>query len=207
MSQPITIGFDFDQTLADSGNGIQDCLLYTGKQYGVNLNAEFVAKIANSGLKLEPMLKEFIPKEFLLRAKQTFLSIYPKMGVAGTKPMAGSNHLLEMLRGNGHRIVVISAKNLHNLELSVQYLRFEFDEVYGGASGAEKTECILKSKTQIYVGDQESDVIAARNAGVMAVLVSQARPTFDLQFYQCHYFENLHLLALSINDLIKMQSA
>jgi hypothetical protein len=207
MSKTIVIGFDFDQTLADSDIGIQDCLKYTGGIYGVEVEMESLARIAKSGLKLEPMLREFIPESFLPQARNTFLSIYPELGVAGTKPIEGASHLMQMLRSNGHRLVVVSAKNLQNLELSLKHLHFEFDEVYGGASGPEKTRCIIRSKIQIYVGDQESDVIAAHDAGVMAILVSHNPPTFDLQKYECHHFENLPLLAHSITKLIELQGA
>ena len=150
---------------------------------------------------------KFISEDFLPQAVDTFLGIYPELGVAGTQPIEGASNLIQMLRGNGHRLVVVSAKNLQNLELSLKHLRFEFDEVYGGASGPEKARCIIKSKIKIYVGDQESDVIAARDADVMAILVNRDRPNFDLQKYECHYFENIPSLAHSINDLIKLQGA
>jgi phosphoglycolate phosphatase-like HAD superfamily hydrolase len=207
MPLPSVIGFDFDQTLADSAIGIQDCLLYTGQNFGIKVDMDSASKIARSGLKLEPMLREFIPENLLSQARLTFLSIYPEIGVAGTRPMEGASDLLQMLRNNRHRLAVISAKSLRNLELSLKHLQFDFDEVYGDASGQEKTECILKSKAQFYIGDQEGDVIAARNAGVMAILVNNDPPTFELDEYEFHYFENLPILAKSFNKLIELQSA
>jgi phosphoglycolate phosphatase-like HAD superfamily hydrolase len=201
------IGFDFDQTLADSARGIHDCLLYIGQSFGIKVDEDSVAKIARSGLKLDPMLLELIPDSLLSQARQIFLSIYPEIGVAGTRPLSGASDLLQMLRDNGHRLAVISAKSLRNLELSLKHLDFKFDEVYGDASGQEKTECILKSKAQIYIGDQESDVIAARNAGVTPILVNNVAPAFDLSKYEFHYFENLPLLATSLNGIIELQSA
>lgn len=202
--QPIkVIGFDFDQTLADSASGIENCLLHTGQIYGINIERDLLTNIARSGLKLEPMLRQFIPAEYISQAEHTFLEIYPQLGVAGTKPMAGATRLMQKLHDAKYRLVVISAKSQQNLELSLQHLQFEVHEVYGGASGQEKTNCIIRSNTQIYVGDQESDVVAARNAGIKAILVNQSPPSFDQQRYPCEYFKNLTDLIGSIDELIK----
>jgi phosphoglycolate phosphatase-like HAD superfamily hydrolase len=197
------IGFDFDQTLADSASGIENCLLHTGRIYGVSLEPDLLTTIARSGLKLEPMLQEFIPEEYLSQARHTFLEIYPQLGVAGTQPMAGATQLIQKLRDAKYRLVVISAKSQQNLELSLKHLQFEFHEVYGGASGQEKTDCIIRSNALIYIGDQESDVVAARNAGIRAILVNQFPPKFDQQEYPCEYFENLTDLFGSIDELIE----
>ena len=156
-------------------------------------------KLARSGLKLESILESIIPEDFLSKAKAEFMDIYPQLGINGTRPMPGAIQLIQKLRSAGHKLVVISAKSSRNLELSLEHLQFEFDEVYGGASGEKKTQYILESGSRIYVGDQESDVVAARNAGIAAVFVNQTPPTFSLLDYPCHYFENLEKLIYSID--------
>jgi phosphoglycolate phosphatase len=199
------IGFDFDQTLADSAAGIENCLQQTCLTYGAEVEKSVLEKLARSGLKLEAMLQGIIPKESLSRARDTFMEAYPELGISGTSPMPGAIQLIQRLRTAGHKLVMISAKSSRNLELSMKHLKFEFDEVYGDASGDKKTECILKSNTEIYIGDQESDVVAAVNAGIVAILVNQKPPTFNLVDYPCHYFENLWELISPIEQLIKMQ--
>ena len=164
-------------------------------------------ELARSGLKLEAMLERVIPKKFLSQARDTFMEVYPELGIAGTKPMPGAIQLIQKLRSAGHKLVMISAKSTRNLELSMEHLQFEFDEVYGDASGEKKTEYILKSNTEIYVGDQKSDVVAAISAGIVAILVNQNPPTFNMVDFPCHYFENLRDLISPIEQLIKMQGA
>ena len=148
------------------------------------------------------MLRKLVPEEHIAQARDKFLEIYPELGVAGTRPMPGASQLLEKLRIAKHRTVVISAKSLKNLELSLTHLQFEFDEVHGGASGQEKTELMIGSKVYLYVGDQESDVVAATNAGVKAVFVNESPPKFNTEEYPCEYFQNLVDLYRSIDGLI-----
>jgi phosphoglycolate phosphatase-like HAD superfamily hydrolase len=185
------VGFDFDQTLADSTSGIHECLIHTSQVYGAESQIESLRGIAESGLKLDPMLRQFLPEDLIVQARQTFLDAYPQKGIAGTRAKEGAALLLQKLRDARIKLVLISAKSQYNLELSINHLKFDFDEVYGGVSGQEKTDCILKSNAQIYIGDQESDVKAANEAGIRAVFVNQIAPTFDLLENPCWWFSNL----------------
>jgi phosphoglycolate phosphatase len=196
------VGFDFDQTLADSTTGIENCLLHVSCIYGVETESDLLTNIARSGLKLEPMLREFISEEQLPLAVRTFLEIYPQVGIAGTRIMGGAVELIQKLRDAKCRLILISAKSQNNLLLSLKHLNLEFDEVYGGASGQEKTDYIIKSKTQVYIGDQESDVVAATKAGAKAVLVNQTPPSFNQNDYPYEYFSNLSELFGSIDLII-----
>ena len=54
--------------------------------------------------------------------------------------------LIQKLRSAGHKLVMISAKSTRNLELSMEHLQFEFDEVYGDASGQFETSFIREIK-------------------------------------------------------------
>jgi phosphoglycolate phosphatase-like HAD superfamily hydrolase len=148
------------------------------------------------------MLREFISEEQLPLAVRTFLEIYPQVGIAGTRIMGGAVELIQKLRDAKCRLILISAKSQNNLLLSLKHLNLEFDEVYGGASGQEKTDYIIKSKTQVYIGDQESDVVAATKAGAKAVLVNQTPPSFNQNDYPYEYFSNLSELFGSIDLII-----
>ena len=196
------VGFDFDQTLADSTPGIHDCLIHTSQIFGADIQIESLRGLAESGLKLDPMLRRFLPEDVIVQARQTFLDVYPEKGIAGTRAKEGAALLLQKLRDAKVKLVLISAKSQYNLELSIKHLHFEFDEVYGGVSGEEKTDCILRSNTQIYIGDQESDVKAANKAGISAVFVNQIAPTFDLLENPCQYFSNLTDLTETLGSSI-----
>ena len=52
-----TIGFDFDQTLADSKSGISSCLVALCQEFNHEIKLSRIEELAISGLTLESMLK------------------------------------------------------------------------------------------------------------------------------------------------------
>ena len=199
MQKRLTFGFDFDQTLANSEAGITDCLDYICRKFGVTKNQSHLEALATSGLSLDPMIKELVKMDEIDQATEEFLRIYPVLGVQGTVAMPGANEILNSVTSNGHRIAIISAKTTSNLVASIHHLGFKVDAVHGGAYGDEKAALIKKESAFIYVGDQESDAMAAINAGVVAVLVNANNPNSRIPH---HYFENLFSLQSSIFELI-----
>lgn len=198
-----TFGFDFDQTLADSKPGIVACLTEVCNHFALPIDNSRVEKLAVSGLTLDLMLSALFQTEHIALQRDKFMELYPSLGVNGTKLMMGARELLDELAQQGNRLVLISAKGPENLILSVDHLGLKFDEVYGGAGAKEKTRFIRESGACLYVGDQLSDVIAAKSANVLAVLVN-AEPLSKESLAIPHvYFKNLIDLRSSIHGLIK----
>lgn len=199
MQMRLTFGFDFDQTLANSKAGITDCLDHVCRKFRVTKSQTHLEELATSGLSLKPMIENIVKKEKIDDAIEEFLIVYKVLGVQGTVAMPGANEILSLLGSIGHRIVIISAKTTVNLVASIHHLGFKVDAVHGGAFGGEKASLIKKESALMYVGDQESDAIAAIKAGALAVVVNAKKPNSRVQH---HYFENLDSLKSSIFDLI-----
>lgn len=197
----LTIGFDFDQTLADSKRGISSCLKELCKIYDVNVSENEIEKLAISGLTLDLTLQNLFNVEEIALQRQKFLELYPSLGVKQTRLIPGAKKLIQHLSEQGHRLILISAKIQNNLDLSVKHLGLEFDAVFGGATSIDKTRIMLENNTHIYVGDQLSDVSAANFAKAKAILVNEIPLEVDVSIYPHFYFKNLDELFNSISTL------
>lgn len=190
MSKQI-IGFDFDLTLADSKVGIRACLEKICSEASIDFDKKQVSELAQSGLTLENMLQQLLKTEFIDREKKRFMELYPSLGVKGTTLIPGAREVLFYLRNEGCRIVLISAKQQVNLELSLRHLNLEFDEVHGGLSGVDKSSKMSKLKIDAYIGDQLSDIEAANAANVRAILVGEDLNPQTARKYNYIHFKNL----------------
>ncbi len=196
-----TIGFDFDQTLADSRLGISSCLRVLCEEFNFAKEDNLINKLSISGLPLELMLKELFNLNEIEKQKQKFLQIYPTLGIAGTKLIPGAKELINYLAGAGHHLVLISAKGQKNLEISVDHLGLKFNAVFGGASGRDKSKIMVQNYTYLYVGDQLSDIEAANFANAKAVLVAEKPLKVDFKQYPHVHFRSLDELQKSIHLL------
>lgn len=186
----LSVGFDFDLTLADSRTGIRNCLEVLCAEFPDSCVASDLDYFARSGNTLEGILKQMFEIDDLETLRNRFMELYPSLGVTGTILMPGADKLLEYCRNNVHRLVLISAKSPKNLEISLEHLGLEFDQVFGGVSGLDKTQKILESGIDIYIGDQIGDVAAAESAGVQAILVG-GLPLQDNKRYNYLHFQDL----------------
>jgi phosphoglycolate phosphatase len=93
-----TIGFDFDQTLADSKQGIAACLAEVCNHFMHAVDETRVDELAVSGLTLDLMLSALFDTEKIELQRGKFLELYPSLGVGGTRLMPGAKELLETTR-------------------------------------------------------------------------------------------------------------
>lgn len=198
-----SIGIDFDQTLADSKKGIFRCLKKLCIDYDICASDYELKKLAVSGLSLDSILRKLRKSENIEDLKLMFMELYPSIGVPGTRLLAGAKDLVDYLNRNGHTLILISAKNQINLELSVEHLELKFDAIFGGISGEEKAKTMIENRTYLYIGDQYSDVSAAVSAQALAVLVRDKPLSLDLNIHPHLYFKNLVELLEVMPDLIK----
>jgi phosphoglycolate phosphatase-like HAD superfamily hydrolase len=198
-----TIGFDFDQTLADSKLGITSCLEAVCQKYGLKEKENEIEALSTSGLTLEAILEQLFKTSEIGIQKKDFLRIYPELGVRGTKLLPGARELLDYVRSEGHHLVLISAKTQINLQLSVDALGVKFDKVFGGVGGSDKSSVITQNGVEVYIGDQISDVVAANLANVKAVLISDSPIAVDKGRYPHFHFRTLKDLQESFKTLLK----
>lgn len=200
--------FDFDGTLADSSEGILDCMSKTLEYFGDPVpTAERVT--VNIGLSLEKAIADLLPEldeEQIAQRAAYYRKLYAEEGVAKTKPMQGVDKLLERLSGAGVRMAVVSNKKDEMLRACIENLGWQqyFDFVGGVVEdGISKPNPSFRIKDMgqafkdveaseiLVVGDTKEDVLYARNLGVDSCLVlygygrsSQARieaPDFEVE--------------------------
>lgn len=170
----LRIGFDFDQTLADSSEGILDCLQIVCLTFARDVSRSELHQLSLSGRPLRETLLEIVDISELDIATESFLGEYPTTGVQGTKLFAGVDELFRGLRLEEFPIYILSAKTHANLVLSLNHLKVDVDQAIGGLDFAGKVNAIRDLGLDFYVGDQFSDMAAAAEASCRGILVNNS---------------------------------
>lgn len=180
------LGLDFDGTLADSQTAVESSLFWVAS----NDSKDSVALLKKNleiivGKTLEQQLKSFIKNLNVSDARQLFMNYYQTEGVHKTVLNIGARTLLTYCRKNDIQLVVISAKTDENLQLSMRHLAIDYIPSFGGCDQNKKSQLLRTFKTDLYVGDQGSDILAAKNAGVKSVLLGESQslnvsPDFEI---------------------------
>ena len=168
------IGFDFDQTLADSSEGILDCLQIVCLTFARDVSRSELHQLSLSGRPLRETLLEIVDISELDLATESFLGEYPATGVQGTKLFAGVVELFKGLRLEEFQIYILSAKTHANLILSLDHLKVDVNQAIGGLDFAGKVNAIRDLGLDFYVGDQFSDIAAAAEAPCRGILVNNS---------------------------------
>jgi len=169
----VLLGLDFDGTLADSRASVISSLAWVASHD----SNESVQRLKQSlhlieGKTLEVQLNSFISNLNFDNAFELYMSFYRIEGLQKTTLNKGSKELLLYCKTQDIEVVVISAKTEKNLALSMSHLGLEDIPIYGGCDHSKKSDLMKSLSVDLYVGDQESDVIAARNANVKVVYLS-----------------------------------
>ena len=168
-----SIGFDFDQTIADSAEGIQGCLNVVCERLSIASDISQLRSLSVSGLPLKDILTQIVPLSLVELASQVFMEMYPSIGLYGTTLFPHVKELFEYLRKENYKIYVLSAKSSQNLALSLKHLELSVECAIGGLDFEGKVRWIQELDLQIYVGDQVSDMEAASKAGCKGILISR----------------------------------
>ena len=168
----LVVGFDFDQTLADSSQGIFDCLKAVADIQNLEIEESFLHQLAVSGRPLRDTLSQFLPDRDIKFGVETFMRLYPKVGVQGTFLFPGVIELFTKLKQEKATIFILSSKTHSNLILTLNNLELHVDQAIGSLDYKGKVENIRDLKLDFYVGDQFSDMSAAAEAGCRGILVN-----------------------------------
>jgi uncharacterized protein len=169
MSAPLSVGFDLDMTLIDSGPGIGATLHALGGELGVSFPVEEVT--AQLGPPLDRMLAPHLAPEAVGPAVDRFRELYPDHAITPTLLLPGAAAALDAVRNAGGRVVVVTGKYTPNARLHLDHLEVAHDELAGEVWGHGKGEVLRVTGCSIYVGDHVHDVEGARAAGVVSVSV------------------------------------
>ena len=168
----LVVGFDFDQTLADSSQGIFDCLKAIADVQNLEIKESFLHQLAVSGRPLKETLSQFLPDRDIKFGVETFMQLYPEVGVQGTFLFPGVKELFTKLKQERASIFILSSKTHSNLILTLNNLELHADQAIGSLDYNGKVEYIRDLKLDFYIGDQFSDMSAAAEAGCRGILVN-----------------------------------
>lgn len=159
------IGFDLDMTLVNSSKAIFESAVEALHEFDLVAPEGLIEQ--SIGLPLLATLKKFTENELL--AEQIFeryQEIYLERGFRRAFGMPNARETVDLIRSQGHRVVIITAKNSALAHKQLTHCEIKFDELVGSAFSAGKMEAMLKTKCALYVGDHEADFQSAHAAGV-----------------------------------------
>ncbi len=169
-AEVLTVGFDLDMTLVDSGAGIVATMQAVFGEHDLDVADEEVW--SRIGTPLEHMFAPFVIPEAVPQAVLRYRELYPTTGVRGVTLLPGALEAVASVRSLGGRVVVVSAKVESAVLLVLDEVGLAVDAVVGGLFAADKGSALTRHSVLIYVGDHVGDVEGARAAGATSVAVT-----------------------------------
>ena len=163
-------------TLVDSNLGLIKTLTHIFPEKDEIQEKWFVQKI--SGLPLKEILSTLANEDEISTLENLFLELYPSIGISNSSLYPGAIAALNCVKKSGYEPIIVSAKSPSNLDKMVSYFELPVSIAVGGAHGLSKSKVLKDNNAQLYVGDQESDVISAHHAGITALRIVSS----DLEF-------------------------
>ena len=167
----LTVGFDLDMTLVDSGPGIRASMDALSRETGVAIDVDVV--IARIGPKLEWELAQWFPADQVDQMSERYRWHYWDNCVGtGTVLLPGARESIEAVRARGGRAVVVTAKTERLAFRCLDAVGLVVDAVIGHVHGDEKRDALADHAAGIYVGDTVTDIRSALDASAIAVGVT-----------------------------------
>jgi len=178
--------FDLDGTLLDTIEDIKITMnlalkRYNYPEFSVEEYKYFVGKGVDN-LISEVIKTASIPSSAFRDLKEAYYEIYKNQATINTKLYDGISELIKELKANGISLNVLSNKpHSQTVEVIRHYFgEGVFDLVYGKkedfspkpdpASALDLTKALGITPTEVlYVGDTETDILTAKNAGFYSV--------------------------------------
>jgi phosphoglycolate phosphatase len=179
-----TLIFDFDGTLASTAEGIHACMCETFHAFGYPRPS--LADVRKTiGLLLEPSIRQLIPNDGRESRIPAMLALYRELYHAKAPAMShlfeGAAETLALLRSLGMQMILVSNKGRRGLKQLTEHLKIkdDMDVILGMDDVAYRkpdarlfTEHIARyspdRKQVLMVGDTETDLLFARNAGLQS---------------------------------------
>ena len=179
--KPVVI-FDLDGTLLDTKPAIEASFEHVFSEYLPNKVFTAEEKAGFMGPTLEQTFRKYLPDGNIEELVQKYREHNRKMQSKMVKAFPHAKELLDYLKDNGYRYCIASSKTSEIIRLGLQATGLDgyFDTIVGVEeieNPKPDKEVIVKGyqalngrlDNAIYVGDVESDVEAARNAGVYSI--------------------------------------
>ncbi|MBO4819526.1 MAG: HAD-IA family hydrolase [Firmicutes bacterium] len=179
--------FDLDGTLLDTLEDLADAVNYAMRKNGFpERSLAEVKSFVGDGMRL--LVKRSAPTgaedDLLEKAFADFREYYSVHYMDKTKPYPGIEAMLRALKAQGKRLCVISNKVDYAVKLLMdQFFSGLFETVLGEREGIRRKpspdsllavmeELELSREECVYIGDSDTDIETARNAGIDSISVS-----------------------------------
>jgi phosphoglycolate phosphatase len=183
---PRAVIFDWDNTLIDSWQAIADAMNYTLAHFGRSVWSMADVKM-NCVRSARDSFPEWFPGK-VDEAIQVFYARFAEVQMQGLSPLPGVAELVQWLHDQKIPTFVVSNKNGHYLREEAKALRWDHLFVkLAGATDAPRDKParehvdfalaqsgLSADATVWFVGDSETDMQCARNAGCTPVLIGDA---------------------------------
>lgn len=180
----MTILFDLDGTLTDSGEGIINCSIYALEYFGLPIPSREEMRVFVGPPMRDTMVKFGVPPERAEEAIKVFRSRYEPIGIFENYPYLGIEDLLQKLKAAGHKLYVATSKPefMARQVLDRFGMSKYFDLICGAlkdASRDKKEDVIAYLLEQsgdpahaVMVGDTLYDVLGASHHGIPTIGVT-----------------------------------
>ena len=186
MNDLKAIIFDLDGTLADT---LPLCIkafqLALEEATGIHYPENRIKQ--HFGQTEEGITKSLVPDKWQ-ECLDSYIRIYTENHHLCPSTFDGIKETLDYIRENKYKMAMVTGKGEHSVYISLDYYGisdyFEYVET-GSTEGVIKDKCIenilnkwnLPANQAIYLGDQPSDIIYSRKAGVFPIAVTWASTT------------------------------
>jgi pyrophosphatase PpaX len=186
MNKLKAIIFDLDGTLADT---LPLCI----KSFQLTFEEVLGIKYPDSeiikyfGQTEEGITKSIAPDRWQ-ECLETYVRIYTENHHLCPSTFDGIHETLDFIKKNNYKIAMVTGKGVHSVFITLDYygIRDYFEYVETGSNdGLIKDKCMEKilnhwqipADQTAYIGDQASDIICSRKAGVLPIAVTWASTT------------------------------
>lgn len=157
-------------TLVDSRKGIVECMQQVLSQRGQLVDEAQLWPLI--GAPLDANLEQFLPADQVQAAADEYRVAYLQRAVQVTTALPGAVESLDRIHRDAGRVLVVSAKAPAAVRAVLDHVGLRPDVVVGGVFGHDKAVPLREHSAQIYVGDHEGDMHAARAASAYGVGVT-----------------------------------
>lgn len=171
----LVVGFDLDMTLVDSAEGIADALVKVFADHGVDVSRDDV--LGTIGLPLDMVFPMWLPDESYEQLLDEYRDHYGRFGIPKSRLLPGARDAVDAIHEVGGRVVVVSAKKKDFVDRVIEVVGLPVDVTYGYVFAEHKGKALLDEHAEIYVGDHEGDIRAARAAGAVSFIVTSGPMT------------------------------
>jgi phosphoglycolate phosphatase len=165
----LVVGFDLDMTLIDPRRGVEAAMTALETETGAGIDVQWV--VDHLGPPLETVLARWLPANEVDGAAWRYRELFGTLGIATTEAMPGAPSAVQSVRDLGGMVLVVTAKYEPHAWQSLAAIGVDVDVVVGWRYGSAKGQTLREHGAHVYVGDHLADVIAAREAGAIAVMV------------------------------------